>query len=169
MKSVNVALLVILAAGVGANVLVNRDVAVPSRDYLPEMMYSSAAESFAAVEALGNLPVLRTPPEGTIAHDARLARYAPPAATVRGAAVFDAFCVPCHGRGGEGNGPVVSRGFPAPPSLLAPRAVALDDARLFDIITNGQGNMASYAGQVDEEDRWQAIAHIRQLQRGARP
>ncbi len=169
MKRINLALLVVLAAVVAANVLINRDVAEPSRDYLPEMVYSPAAESFAAAEALGNLPVLRTPPDGTIARDVRPAGYVPPAASARAGAVFENFCVPCHGSGSEGNGPVVARGFPAPPSLLAPRAIALDDAQIFDIVTYGRGNMASYAGQIDEEDRWHVIAHIRQLQRGARP
>src|SRR6202008_5083929 len=33
----------------------------------------------------------------------------------RGRERFDIYCLPCHGRTGEGNGMIVQRGFPPPP------------------------------------------------------
>ena len=56
------------------------------------------------------------------------------------------------------------RGVPPPPSLLADKALKMKDGQLFHIVTYGQANMASYAGQVTTEDRWAVILHIRHLQ-----
>ena len=88
------------------------------------------------------------------------------AALERGATVFARCCVPCHGPDGEGAGPAVMRGMVQPPSLRADRAVKMRDGQMFHILTKGQGNMASYAVQVTEEDRWKAILHVRKLQGG---
>jgi mono/diheme cytochrome c family protein len=78
--------------------------------------------------------------------------------------VYATFCQPCHGAGGKGDGPVALRGFPPPPSLLAGKAVSMDDAQIFAILTKGQGNMPSYASQMSAEDRRAAVAHVRLLQ-----
>ena len=63
-------------------------------------------------------------PPGTIARGsaARQAALAPPGPAVtpellaRGEGRFRVFCTPCHGPSGRGDGTVVSRGFPPPPS-----------------------------------------------------
>ncbi len=83
----------------------------------------------------------------------------------RAATLFEDFCQPCHGSAGRGDGPVVARGFPAPPSLVAEHAQALPDGHLFHIVTHGQGNMAGYAAQLSQADRWKAILFVRSLQR----
>ncbi|HZY10031.1 MAG TPA: cytochrome c [Bacteroidota bacterium] len=83
----------------------------------------------------------------------------------RGEKVFTTFCQPCHGAGGVGDGNVVKRGFPPPPSLLADHALKLKDGQLFHIITYGQGNMSSLVSQVNRLDRWRVINHIRSLQK----
>ena len=59
------------------------------------------------------------------------------------------------------------RGFPAPPSLLAPRAVQMKDGQMFHTVTYGQRNMASYASQLSREDRWKVIVYIRAMQKRA--
>ena len=88
----------------------------------------------------------------------------------RGAFVYATFCSPCHGPGGEGDGPVTRKGVPPPPSLLLPHARDLPDGQMFHIITFGQGNMAAYGPQVGRPDRWEAVRHIRGLQEaGSRP
>ncbi|MBI2893600.1 MAG: c-type cytochrome [Deltaproteobacteria bacterium] len=91
------------------------------------------------------------------------------AALARGQKVFATFCQVCHGAGGLGDGPVVRRGVPPPPSLLATNARSLPDGRIFHVITYGQGNMASYASQVDRDDRWRAVRFIRSLQAAQAP
>lgn len=88
------------------------------------------------------------------------------AALARGARVYSVYCVPCHGATGEGDGPVTRRGMLPPPSLHAVRATTMKDGEMFHVVTMGQGNMASYAAQTDEADRWCAILHVRALQKG---
>ncbi len=58
----------------------------------------------------------------------------------------------------------MSRGFPAPPSLVDQHAVILKDGQLFHILSYGQVNMASYASQLSWEDRWKVILFVRSLQ-----
>lgn len=83
----------------------------------------------------------------------------------RGEAVYAVYCALCHGATGAGDGTVAKRGFPAPPSLLAENARKMADGRMFHLITYGGENMPPYAVQVSREERWQAILHVRELQR----
>jgi mono/diheme cytochrome c family protein len=114
-----------------------------------------------------------TVPRGAGAHAAALAAPGP-AATLdlvrRGRERFLAFCSPCHGTSGTGDGIVVSRGFPRPPSYFEERLRAAPPELIVSVITNGVGRMSPYAERIPPEDRW-AIAHyIKALQAdGASP
>ena len=77
---------------------------------------------------------------------------------------YNIFCTPCHGAVGEGNGRAVSFGVPKPPSLLDENARNLTSGQLFDIITNGQGQMFPYGYRVKSDERWAIISYIRALQ-----
>lgn len=127
----------------------------------------------------------RVPPEGTVAHgsltddsllttgkvDGQLADLFPFAITdsllTRGQDNFNTFCSPCHGRTAEGNGMVVQRGFPAPPSFLSDSLRRQPAGFFFDVMTNGFGRMYSYAPSVPVRDRWTIVAYIRALQLGS--
>ncbi|HEY1663557.1 MAG TPA: cytochrome c [Verrucomicrobiae bacterium] len=82
----------------------------------------------------------------------------------RGQQRFEINCVPCHGQTGEGNGIVVQRGFPAPPSYHIDRLRSAPIGHFFDVMTRGYGVMYSYASRVTPEDRWAIAAYIRALQ-----
>ncbi len=82
----------------------------------------------------------------------------------RGHERFDIFCSPCHGRTGEGNGMIVQRGFPPPPSYHIERLRQAPVGHFFDVITHGYGIMYSYAERVPPADRWAIAAYIRVLQ-----
>ena len=182
MKAVNLVLFVALLGTIAANVVVDRDPAVPATDYFPEMVYSRAAESYAGDPAFGTGGTLQTPPDGTLPRGASLIRYAaspadalragmeltaPPvdaAGLQRGTLLFRTFCTPCHGTGGAGDGTIVAKGFPPPPSLLAQHARDMKDGQIFHVLTYGQVNMPSYASQIDAADRWRVVAFVRQLQ-----
>ncbi|MBV8836893.1 MAG: cytochrome c [Alphaproteobacteria bacterium] len=113
---------------------------------------------------------LQAPVPGTVARDdlARAAQAQKPALTAaliaRGHAQYDVFCSPCHDRVGSGDGIVVQRGFPRPPSLQADRLRQADDQHLVDAITKGYGTMYAFADRVAPPDRWAIVAYIRALQ-----
>jgi mono/diheme cytochrome c family protein len=77
---------------------------------------------------------------------------------------FDIFCAPCHSVVGDGDGMVVRRGFPSPPSYHTERLREAPDRHLFDVITNGYGVMYSYANRIPADERWAIVAYIRALQ-----
>ena len=77
---------------------------------------------------------------------------------------FDVYCAVCHGKSGQGDGMIVQRGFPAPPSLHEERLRQAPVGHFFDVITNGYGIMYPYASRVTTEERWAIIAYIRALQ-----
>jgi mono/diheme cytochrome c family protein len=82
----------------------------------------------------------------------------------RGAERFEIFCVPCHGPTGEGNGKVTAFGFPKPASLIDENAKALSAGEIFDVISNGKGNMFPYGYRIKPPDRWAVISYVRALQ-----
>ena len=82
----------------------------------------------------------------------------------RGKQRFEIFCAPCHGYEGDGDGAVVRRGFPRPPSYYEPALTTAPARLFFDTITNGFGVMYSYAARVPPRDRWAIAAYIRALQ-----
>ena len=77
---------------------------------------------------------------------------------------FEQFCSPCHGLSGYGNGMIVQRGFPAPPSFHTQRLRDVPPGYIVNVITNGFGRMYSYAFRVEPQDRWAIAAYIRALQ-----
>jgi Cytochrome c. len=83
---------------------------------------------------------------------------------LRGRERFDIYCSPCHSVAGDGDGMVVRRGFPAPPSYHTDRLRDAPDAHFYSVITNGYGMMYSYADRVAPDDRWAIVAYIRALQ-----
>lgn len=93
---------------------------------------------------------------------------APPPITqallARGQERYSIYCLPCHSPVGDGDGPVVRRGFPHPPSYHEPRLRDAPDRHFYDVITHGYGIMHSYADRVPPQDRWAIVAYIRALQ-----
>jgi mono/diheme cytochrome c family protein len=83
----------------------------------------------------------------------------------RGQERYDIYCSVCHGATGAGDGMVVQRGFPAPPSYHEKRLREAPVGHFFDVMTHGYGAMFSYASRVNVEDRWAIAAYIRALQR----
>jgi mono/diheme cytochrome c family protein len=82
----------------------------------------------------------------------------------RGRDRYEVLCTPCHGRTGQGDGIVVQRGMPHPPSYHDARLREAPDQHFFDVITRGYGAMYSYAARVQPRDRWAIVAYIRALQ-----
>jgi mono/diheme cytochrome c family protein len=87
----------------------------------------------------------------------------------RGHQRFDIYCTPCHGRLGDGNGMIVSRGLRQPPSYNSDRLRNAPIGHFFDVMTNGYGAMYSYASRVAVDDRWRIAAYIKALQESQDP
>lgn len=83
---------------------------------------------------------------------------------LRGQERYDIYCSPCHDRVGGGNGMIVQRGFPRPPSYHIDRLRQAPIGHFYDVITHGYGIMYPYAARVSPEDRWAIAAYIRVLQ-----
>ncbi len=83
---------------------------------------------------------------------------------LRGQERYNIFCSPCHGRTGDGVGMIVQRGFKRPASYHVERLRNERIGYFFDVMTNGFGQMSSYAAQVAVADRWAIAAYVRVLQ-----
>src|SRR5579862_3457530 len=82
----------------------------------------------------------------------------------RGRERFDIYCAPCHGRVGDGDGFIPSRGYKRPPSYHIDRLRKAPIGYFFDVMTNGFGAMPDYSAQIPPRDRWCIAAYIRALQ-----
>lgn len=83
----------------------------------------------------------------------------------RGAQRYAIYCAECHGADGYGQGIVVRRGFPAPPSFHGPRERDEPAGQLFEVISLGQGVMYGFGDRITPPDRWAIVAYIRALQK----
>lgn len=152
--------------------------------YAPDMAASPAVGTYEGEDRRAGASTLRTPVIGTVPRGALPLHYEPSEADAQRAALelempvsianeptdlrvaqsFQAFCQPCHGRDGHGDGITIKRGFQPPPSLLTQRARDMKDGQMFHVLTYGQKLMPSHASQLPPNDRWRLIKHIRALQ-----
>lgn len=130
----------------------------------------------------------RLEPNGTDEDDWQVAWYEsiPPQLEVdvrfleRGQEQFNIYCYTCHGKAGDGRGPINERALElaARPHTSWTPATNLHDDRLqpeqypdgqmFDIISNGIRDMPAYDHSIKVEDRWAIVAYVRALQQTQR-
>jgi mono/diheme cytochrome c family protein len=84
----------------------------------------------------------------------------PASPTAAGRALYDIYCVPCHGASGAGDGPV-SAYFGAMPDLTGPDVQKHGDAWLYATITDGTEHMPRYAHELTPDERWQIVHFLR--------
>lgn len=157
----------------------------PRRGFAMVALASAAAIALTACDNMANQAKLNpyelpygsqakwpaTPPPNVVARDDPL--HPPPAPPVtlalleRGRHRFDIYCAPCHGRDGSGNGMIVQRGFPHPPSYYSDALRNAPSQHFYDVITHGYGVMFPYGDRVEPDDRWAIAAYIRALQASA--
>ncbi|MEE2906756.1 MAG: cytochrome c [Planctomycetota bacterium] len=96
----------------------------------------------------------------------------------RGRDRFMIYCLPCHGVTGEGDGLVNGRAMMllnlpstnngttwVQPKNLQEESIAVQPVgQIFYTVSNGKNNMASYAAQITEHDRWAIVAYVKALQ-----
>jgi len=159
-----------------------RDFRQPNLRLPTQMAESPAYRSQSGNPVFANGETLQTPVPGTLARRKHAFHYSasdadrkrageellnpvPPneANLAEGKRLFETYCLPCHGNLGKGDGPLIPT-FPNPPNFHSDRLKLLKDGEIFHTITLGRGKMGSFASQVDWEDRWRIIHHIRYLQ-----
>ncbi len=87
------------------------------------------------------------------------------ASVTRGQALYGTFCVPCHGAGGKGDGPVAAK-FVPPPPLDGPAARGRTDGYIYATIRQGSLStiMPAYGYRMSEQERWDLVNYVRHLQ-----
>jgi len=151
-------------------------------EYMPNMVYSLAYDSFAPNPVTRDGLTLQRPVRGSIprgylplhytatAEDAEragaeLQNPVPPTArsAAEGQALFETYCAVCHGKQGAGDGPLVPK-IPNPPAYTSSRVRRMPVGEIFHVMTFGSGRMPSYASQLSQHDRWLIAAHVQTLQ-----
>lgn len=88
----------------------------------------------------------------------------------KGQEIYNTFCIVCHGKWGEGNGPVVGPNrFPAPPTLHDDAIKAYPDGRIYHVMTKGKNTMPGYEDKISQRDRWYVVHYLRVLHRALDP
>jgi len=90
--------------------------------------------------------------------------YADEESLDQGKLLFREYCVFCHGRDGEGDGPYRER-LEAIPANLSKLPAALSDGDLAWKIAHGRYPMPAWQGIIEEEDIWDIVNFIRSLQK----
>lgn len=89
-----------------------------------------------------------------------------------GRVAYEKTCATCHGRFGEGDGPVAAafdREDVAVPSIANKRVQNFSDERIYRTISDGVGNMWPYRNQLKPMERWAVVNYLRALQRARFP
>lgn len=189
-KTCNLGLGIALLLSLALNWRLPHEAGQPNTEtILPNMAHSLAYDYFTPNTEMPGGLTMQPPVSGTIPHQSQAFLYGPaleertragveltqpldvtdPRVQDRGKLIFERSCALCHGLGGNADGPVVQRGYPAPKSLVAGELLNLRDGEIYHVVTMGFKNMPSQAYQVAPADRWAAIAYIRTLQQAANP
>jgi mono/diheme cytochrome c family protein len=156
----------------------------PGAEYMPDMARGPAYKAFAPNPATRNHITLQRPVVGTIARGhapfhyargevdaARAGRelanpyHAEPVILAKGKALYEIYCLVCHGEQGKGDGPVAAK-IPPPPSYRSERLLAYPPGRIFHVITLGANKMPAYAAQLAADERWLVITYVRAVLQG---
>lgn len=174
-----------------------RDPNDPGIQYAPEMYESIPYDPYKqvrdSISPFPNKQVMQAPPEGTIprggvapfefamgdsvkASAAVIAMVNPidpsPAVLEEGKVLYTRFCQVCHGtkgNGDAGDGTVAKHDAINPPDLNSGKWLTYAPGQIYHTIMYGQGQMGSYASQLDYADRWKVIHYVISLRPSAAP
>jgi mono/diheme cytochrome c family protein len=159
------------------------------RDYIPDMVYSQAYETYSQNPNFSDSMTMRVPVNGTIPRGYTPFRYTidsasrlkagrelvnPFASTdeflARGKNIYTIFCIGCHGATGKGDGQLFTSGlYPLKPREISAAPTAkLMDGQIYHTITLGFGSMQPHGAQIKPEDRWKVVLYVRELQKQAK-
>ncbi len=168
----------VLAAGAAAALACGASTDHRAYEYMPDMARSPAYKAFAPNPITRDGLTLQAPVPGTVSRSDRPFHYgsgedeaaragrelADPlqptaAALAEGKALFETYCLVCHGAAGHGDGPLADK-IPRPPSYTSERLMQFPPGRLYHVITMGARKMPSYAAQLSPEERWKVVTYV---------
>ena len=170
----------------------------PGKDYVPDMRYSRAYETYSESPIFADRQTNRQPVAGTMkrgdVYPFHIEKDAPgdTANYVASKAVKNPLpamnetemkeaerlylinCAICHGSKLDGNGPLYNGGdgpYPAKPATLVGDAKYenMPEGQMYYSTTYGKNLMGSYASQLQPKERWMVIAYIKAKQKPAAP
>lgn len=168
----------------------------PGKDYMPDMRYSRAYETYSASPIFRDGQTNREPVAGTVkrgeVYPFHLKVDAPGDTTNYFASravknplpplnatdmkeaerLYLINCGICHGAKLDGNGPLYNGGdgpYPAKPATLVGDAKyeAMPEGQMYYSTTYGKNLMGSYASQLQSKERWMVISYIKSKQKPA--
>jgi mono/diheme cytochrome c family protein len=80
-----------------------------------------------------------------------------------GKAIYSAYCTPCHGSKGRGDGDAAVALHPKPANHTALAIKKETDGALFYKISEGRDMMPRYKSSFSEKQRWALVCYIRTL------
>lgn len=86
-------------------------------------------------------------------------------AITKGKALYTQMCVVCHGAKGKGDGAAGAALKPKPTDFSSPASSSQTDGALYWKLTEGKKLMTSYKKILKDEQRWQLINYMRELQK----
>ena len=155
-------------------------------DFMPDMVYSQAYETFSQNPNFSDSMTMRSPARESVPIGFTPFRYTiDPESRIKagndllnpflssdevlaeGKLTFTTFCIGCHGSTGAGDGLLYSSGLYAvkPRAISGDVASKLKDGEIFHTITLGFGPMGPHGAQIKAEDRWKLVLYVRELQR----
>lgn len=156
-----------------------QDTLKPNYQLFPNMYESVAYETYSESGAFNNGKEGQLPAQGSIkrgfvpyelpntpaGYEASKAMRSPldslSANIENGKALFNIYCISCHGESGNGKGKLVEREkFLGVPSY-ADRAIT--EGTVFHVITYGLNAMGSHANQLSQKERWQVAEYVLKL------
>jgi hypothetical protein len=164
----------------------SRDRNHPGWEYMPDMTYSRAYETYTGNPvfadgrtqqnpAPGSIPVelIPFPYEKTAEDRIRAGRelinpYPDPTEPVllRGRELFTVYCQHCHGENADGKGYLHTSGkYMYPPAKLNVAKVQdAPDGEVFHVATMGYNLMRAHGPQIRPEDRWKIVCHVKSFE-----
>ncbi len=170
------------------------DMKKPGDEFMPDMYRSPSYETYSSNPNFADSSTARQPVAGTIARgDAiytdydrlpypypntpegyeeaglKLSNPIPNTAEnmAEGKRLYENYCTHCHGATGQGDGLVVQRNGPPPPSYTSEALKNLSVGKMYHTIQWGKNMMGSHASQLTPTQRWKIIFHVQTLQQPA--
>jgi mono/diheme cytochrome c family protein len=78
-------------------------------------------------------------------------------------------CIPCHGSGGKGDGPISNSLNPRPHDLTGKTVSEQTDGALYYRISNGHSSMPTFKNTLSSMERWQLVIYVRSLELTTKP